>query len=265
MLIAFFPINLEVVMLMPTSVGAVTRRFQNALIWLRLKLGKFTERASLSRQTKNQLEPSPSALTRWRMSAPIPAGRARDHFTRTNMFLNYSAIGLLDRSWRIRRNCKQALLRRLTKMKRKSLQGSLCSVARALDVIGDWWSLLIIHEVIAGPKRFGELQRNLGIAKNILATRLKALSAEGIIEAVPASDGSVYQEYVITIKGRALLPTLVALAQWSSEYLFERREVRSVPLDAKRRRPLKKLVLQSDDGQLLDAGEILIRASCISV
>ena len=150
-------------------------------------------------------------------------------------------------------------------MKRKSLQGSLCPVARALDVIGDWWSLLIIYETIAGPKRFGELQRNLGIAKNILATRLKALSAEGIIEAVPASDGSVYQEYVITIKGRALVPTLVALAQWSSEYLFERREVRSVPLDAKRRRPLKKLVLQSDDGQLLDAGEILIRASCISV
>ncbi len=111
-------------------------------------------------------------------------------------------------------------------MKRKSLQGSLCAVARALNVIGD--------------------------------------SAEGIVEAVPASDGSVYQEYVITIKGRALLPTLVALAQWSSEYLFERREVRSVPIDAKMRRPLKKLVLHSEDGQLLDAGEILIRASGVS-
>ena len=160
---------------------------------------------------------------------------------------------------------QNALLRRLTKMKRKSLQGSLCPVARALDVIGDWWSLLIIYETIAGPKRFGELQRDLGVAKNILATRLKALSVEGIVEAVPASDGSVYQEYVITIKGRALLPTLVALAQWSSEYLFERREVRSVPIDAKRRRPLKKLVLHSEDGQLLDAGEILIKASCVSL
>ena len=155
--------------------------------------------------------------------------------------------------------------RRLTKMKRKNLQGSLCAVARALNVVGDWWSLLIIYEVIAGPKRFGELQRDLGVAKNILATRLKALSAEGIVEAVPASDGSVYQEYVITIKGRALLPTLVALAQWSSEYLFERREVRSVPVDAKRRRPLKKLVLHSEDGQLLDAREILIKASCVSL
>ena len=96
------------------------------------------------------------------MLAPIPAGRARDHFTRTNISLSYSAIGLRDRGWQ--------MLRRLTKMKRKSLRGSLCPVARALDVIGDWWSLLIIYEVIAGPKRFGELQRNLGVTKNTLAT-----------------------------------------------------------------------------------------------
>ena len=150
-------------------------------------------------------------------------------------------------------------------MKRKSLQGSVCAVARALDVIGDWWSLLIIYEAIAGPKRFGEIERNLGVAKNILATRLKALLAEGIVEVSPASDGSIYQEYVITRKGRALLPTLVALAQWSSEYLFDRREMRSVPLDAKGCRPLKKLVLHSADGQLLDVGEILLRASSVSL
>jgi DNA-binding HxlR family transcriptional regulator len=149
-------------------------------------------------------------------------------------------------------------------MKRKSLQGSVCAVARALDVIGDWWCLLIIYEVIAGPKRFGDFERNLGVAKNILATRLKALLAEGIVEVSPASDGSVYQEYVITKKGQDLLPTFVALAQWSSEYLF-RREVRSVPLDAKRCRPLKKLVLHSADGQLLDVGEILLRASSVSL
>ena len=63
--------------------------------------------------------------------------------------------------------------------------------------------------------------------------RLKAFLAEGIVEVSPASDRSVYREYVITGKGEALLPTLVAPAQWSSEYLFDRREVRSVPLDAK--------------------------------
>src|SRR5712672_3221771 len=191
------------------------------------------------------------------MSRSFYSTRHGSHLSRHNS----PRLQLADQPAHRRRHCFEGL----TKMKRKSLQGSLCPVARALDVIGDWWSLLIIYETIAGPKRFGELQRNLGVAKNILATRLKVLSAEGIVEAAPASDRSVYQEYTITTKGRALLPTLVALAQWSSEYLFERREVRSVPIDAKRRRPLKKLVLQSDDGQLLDAGEILMSVSGLAI
>ena len=113
------------------------------------------------------------------MLALIPAGRARDHFTRTNMSLNYSGITICDGSWQISRHRRKHCFEGLTKMKRKSLQGSLCPVARALDVIGDWWSLLIIYEVIAGPKRFGELQRNLGVAKNILATRLKGSLSGG--------------------------------------------------------------------------------------
>ena len=99
---------------------------------------------------RDRLKPSPSALSRRIMLAPIPACRARDHFTQANMPLNYSALGLRDRGWRISRYRRKALLRRLTKMKRKSLQGSLCAVARALDVIGDWWSLLIIANSALG-------------------------------------------------------------------------------------------------------------------
>jgi DNA-binding HxlR family transcriptional regulator len=145
---------------------------------------------------------------------------------------------------------------------------ALIAAAQEIEVKGVFWTPRARVRARARLKKSRgsrELQRNLGVAKNILATRLKALSAEGIVEAAPASDGSVYQEYTITTKGRALLLTLVALAQWSSEYLFERREVRSVPIDAKRRRPLKKLVLHSEDGQLLDAGEILIRVSGVSL
>jgi DNA-binding HxlR family transcriptional regulator len=101
---------------------------------------------------------------------------------------------------------QEALLRRANEGEKEKSARKLMSVARVLNVIGDWWSLLIIYEAIAGPKRFGELQRNLGVAKNILATRPKALSAEGIVEAAPASDGIVYQEYTITTKGRAFCP-----------------------------------------------------------
>jgi streptomycin 3"-adenylyltransferase len=78
------------------------------------------------------------------------------------------------------------------------MANSLCAMERALDVVGDWWSLLIVRDAIAGTTRFSEFQRSLGVAKNILATRLKSLVAEGVLEVVPTSDGRTYQEYVIT-------------------------------------------------------------------
>ena len=79
-------------------------------------------------------------------------------------------------------------------MKRTSLAGDSCPVARALDVFGDWWSLLIIRDASLGRRRFGEFQASLGLAKNILATRLRTLVERDILKTVPASDGSAYQE-----------------------------------------------------------------------
>jgi DNA-binding HxlR family transcriptional regulator len=144
-------------------------------------------------------------------------------------------------------------------MKRKSLEGNACAIARTLDVVGDWWSLLIIREAIAGTTRFSDLHRQLGVAKNILTIRLRALVEEGLLETAPASDGSAFQEYLITSKGRALLPALVALAQWGEEFLFEPGEPQLVPVDAKSGRPLKKLRIQSQDGRSLRLDEILVR------
>jgi DNA-binding HxlR family transcriptional regulator len=114
-------------------------------------------------------------------------------------------------------------------MKRKSLERDLCPIARSLDVIGDWWSLLIVREAMKGVSRFSVFQRNLGLAKNILAVRLKALVAQGILSTAPASDGTAYQEYVLTDKGRALLPVLMALAQWGKKFLFEPGEAIDMP------------------------------------
>jgi DNA-binding HxlR family transcriptional regulator len=127
--------------------------------------------------------------------------------------------------------------------------------------VRDWWSLLIIRDALAGVRRFGEYQRSLGVAKNILTNRPKFLVAQGILEVVPAPDGGVYQEYVPTEKGRALLPILVALAQWGSEHLFEPGEPRSVLIDAERYRPLEKLQIRSEDGRTLRPDEILIRTA----
>lgn len=99
-------------------------------------------------------------------------------------------------------------------MKRKSLEDAPCPVARTLDVIGDWWSLLIVRDAFDGVRRFSEFQKGLGMAKNILSTRLRTLVAQGILEIAPASDGSAYQEYILTDKGRALFPVIVGLRQW---------------------------------------------------
>lgn len=145
-------------------------------------------------------------------------------------------------------------------MRRTSLEGADCPIARSLDVIGDWWSLLIIRDAMLGVRRFGELQKSLGVAKNILTARLRTLVAQGILETAPASDGSAYQEYVLTSKGRALFPVLVALRQWGEDHCFESSgKVPTVLVDLDRGRPVRKLELRSEDGRLLGPADTQVK------
>ena len=141
-------------------------------------------------------------------------------------------------------------------LKRKSLQGNPCPVARSLDLIGDWWSLLIIRDALAGTRRFSDFQKSLDVAKNILSARLKNMVAQGVMQMLPAADGSIYKEYVLTEKGRALQTVLIALSQWGNEFMYEPGEVGSVMVDAKNRKPLQKLELVSVDGRHLAPEDI---------
>lgn len=143
-------------------------------------------------------------------------------------------------------------------MKRKSLDNDVCPIARTLDAIGDWWSLLIVRDAMLGTRRFSVFQKNLGVAKNILTVRLRTLVAQGILEVKPASDGSAYQDYVLTAKGRGLFPVLVALRQWGEEFSFDPGEGFSVLLDRKTRRPLRKLEIRAQDGRLLQQADTMV-------
>jgi DNA-binding HxlR family transcriptional regulator len=136
------------------------------------------------------------------------------------------------------------------------LESSACAVARSLDVIGDWWSLLILRNVLAGIHRFSDLQKDLGVSKNILAARLRLLVDEGILEMAPASDGSAYQEYVATPKGKALMPVIIALAEWGKDHLFDDGERINMPLE--RRRPLAPLQIVAHDGRKLTMNDVVI-------
>src|ERR1044072_3854727 len=106
--------------------------------------------------------------------------------------------------------------------KRVSHRDSMCGVARPLDAIGDWWSLLIVRDAFDGLRRFGDFQKNLGIAKGMLSTRLQKLVELDVLELVSASDGSAYREYALTRRGRDLFPVIVGLRQWGEAHLYAR-------------------------------------------
>jgi DNA-binding HxlR family transcriptional regulator len=136
-------------------------------------------------------------------------------------------------------------------MRRTSLEQDQCPIARSLDAIGDWWSLLIIRDAFDGLCRFGEFEKNLGVAKNILTVRLRKLVDDGILKAVPASDGSRHQEYLLTDKGRSLFHVIVGLRQWGEDYFYEKGETHSVLIDREKKRIVRRLELRSKDGRLL--------------
>jgi DNA-binding HxlR family transcriptional regulator len=145
-------------------------------------------------------------------------------------------------------------------VKRTSLESADCPVARSLDAIGDWWSLLIIRDAQLGRRRFGEFQKSLGLAKNILAARLRTLVERGILTTAPASDGSAYLEYVLTPKGRGVFPILVALRQWTEEFDEAPDEIATILVDRDKGRPVRKLALHAQDGRLLGIADIAIKA-----
>ena len=144
-------------------------------------------------------------------------------------------------------------------VKRTSFERDDCPIARSLDAIGDWWSILIIREALFGVSRFGEFQKKLGLAKNILTVRLRALVDQGILKTAPASDGSAYQEYLLTPKGRGVFPILVALRQWNEEFDEHPEEIATILVDKEKGQPVRKLELHSQDGRLLSAGDTALK------
>lgn len=138
---------------------------------------------------------------------------------------------------------------------RKSHKKASCPVARPLDAIGDWWALLIVRDAFDGLSRFGEFQKSLGLSKNILAGRLRNLVAHGIFDTVPAADGSAYQRYSLTEKGRALFPLVVALRQWGEDYCFGAGEEHVVLIDKRDRMLVDRLKVHAHDGRVIGVDE----------
>ncbi|MDE3065242.1 MAG: helix-turn-helix transcriptional regulator [Acidobacteriota bacterium] len=103
-------------------------------------------------------------------------------------------------------------------MERKSFAGMDCSVAQCLEVVGEWWSLLLVRDSFLGVTRFEDFARRLGIARNILQARLATLVDAGVLIRVPYSEHPPRDEYRLTRKGRDLWPVINAMRQWGDQY-----------------------------------------------
>src|SRR5436189_1645006 len=122
-------------------------------------------------------------------------------------------------------------------MLKRDYEGQNCSIARALEVVGERWTLLIVRDAFLGLRRFEQFQESLGIARNVLTDRLRRLVDEGILERVRYSEHPERFEYQLTPKGRDLQIALAGLRQWGDKYLSDK------PPRITRRKSDKKLVV----------------------
>lgn len=137
------------------------------------------------------------------------------------------------------------------KGRKTNLETANCGIARSLQIVGDWWTLLIVRDAFRGHQRFGEFQKNLGLAKNILSARLKKLVQEGVFTVEPHPDTPSSPRYVLTPKGEKLYTVLVALWQWGEENCFEPGELQAEMVDKVDGAPLRTLRVEAADGRLV--------------
>ena len=125
------------------------------------------------------------------------------------------------------------------------------SIAHVLDFLGEGWSMLIIREAFFGIRRFEEFQRHLGIARNILTSRLKKLCENGILERVPIKEGAKRHEYLLTHQGKELMPLLIALTQWGEKWVYGEGNEPVIFMDRDQGKPISPIRVHAADGREL--------------
>ncbi|AET93438.1 transcriptional regulator, MarR family with acetyltransferase activity [Burkholderia sp. YI23] len=141
-------------------------------------------------------------------------------------------------------------------MYRKRFDGMNCSIARALDEVGEWWTLLIVRECTQGMSRFDEFQSELGIARNVLTARLERLIELGILERYPLEERANTFGYRLTEKGDELYPVLVALMQWGDRWLAPKGKPPVTLVDDATGQPVKAMSVEGKAGKALSFRDV---------
>ncbi len=131
-----------------------------------------------------------------------------------------------------------------------------CGIARSLDVLGDWWTLLIVRDAFLGATRFSDFQQHLGIARNILTQRLRNLVEHGILERVNVGQAGERYEYKLSVKGESLLPVLTTLREWGDEWVFGEGQEPLLMCDRETGERVPKTVVRNTSGKQLQRRDL---------
>lgn len=140
------------------------------------------------------------------------------------------------------------------------LEDRECPLSTTVEHVGEWWTLLILHDAFDGYTRFDQFQENLGISSSMLTARLKTLVTDGLLERRPYQTNPVRHEYVLTDLGRSLRPVIVALAAWGNSRL-EPHERSMILVDAESGEEVQPVVVDAGTGRRLDDSRAYVFAA----
>ena len=144
-------------------------------------------------------------------------------------------------------------------MSKKRFTHDECPVARSLDQIGDWWTLLIVREVLYGLHQFNEIRASLGISRAVLSERLKELTQTDILERRSDTQDKRAAQYHLTEKGRDLWPVIIAMLDWSNKHVVGETEDIVYPLNPDSNKPIADLCARDIYGNVTPLKKIVLR------
>lgn len=142
-------------------------------------------------------------------------------------------------------------------MRRTRFDDWPCPIARTTDLVGDWWTPLVMRQAFLGCRRFDQFQESLGVSRAVLTTRLDRLVEEGMLERCPYQERPVRHEYRLTDKGRAFWDVLAAMWRWGQDWLPD--EADPVLVDRKTGERVRPRVVDEATGEPLDLRRLTLR------
>ena len=137
-----------------------------------------------------------------------------------------------------------------------------CSLARAISVVGDRWTLVILRDCFLGIRRFDALEKSLGITRHVLADRLKKLVDSGVLYKTPYQQKPIREEYRLTEKGLELHPVILALVHWGDKHMVDERGVPIIHVHKKCGQVMQPVTVCSCCKEPVTAKDIRVEVGC---